>query len=317
MKNGFKKFALLAVLCLFVLCLWTMIAYAYVDDSELRPITDVFGEVGATVTYKYPEDTLTVVKDDKAAIMKLRSRLIYRDGEYYSLDREVVVYNDRAYVSPDSVEKAFGHTPERVVDPCRPMVCLTFDDGPYPPVTDSILDVLEAYNSKATFFVVGNMIWQYPETLKRASDLGMELGNHTYYHPRLSKCTWDQVVNEILLTNFDAKTVTGKDLKIMRSPYGDSGNTVRLAAGMPIIKWSLDTLDWKKLDANLIYHSVMDRVQDGDIILMHDLLKPTKAAVWCMVPALIERGFQLVTVEEMIKAKGWDYFAGVEYFCVR
>lgn len=311
-----KKFLVMGFLFAIGLCMNSISAYAFVDDCQLRPVTEVFEEIGATVTYKYPEDTLTVEKDGQVAIMTLRSRLIYRNEKYYTLDREVVVYEDRAYVSPDAIAKAFGEIPERVVDPTRPMVCLTFDDGPYSPVTDSILDVLEAYNSKATFFVVGNMIWQYPQTLKRASDLGMELGNHTYYHPRLSKCTWDQVVNEIAMTNFDSKTVTGDDLKIMRSPYGDSNNTVRLAVGMPIIKWSLDTLDWKNQDSNIIYHSVLDNVKDGDIVLMHDLLEPTRVAMWCMVPALLELGYQVVTVEEMIKARCWEYCIGTEYFCI-
>ena len=75
-------------------------AAAYVDDSELRLATEVFGEIGATVEYKYPENTLTVSKDGKTAVLTLCSRLLYRDGEYYTLDREVVVWNDRAYVSP-------------------------------------------------------------------------------------------------------------------------------------------------------------------------------------------------------------------------
>ena len=84
---------------------YTISVYAYVDDSQLELATDAFGEVGATIEYKYPEDTLTVEKDGQVAVMKLRSRLIYRDGEYFPLEREVVVYNDRAYVSPDAVEK--------------------------------------------------------------------------------------------------------------------------------------------------------------------------------------------------------------------
>jgi len=290
---------------------------AYVDDSLLRPITEVFGEIGATVEYKYPEDTLTVKKDNQIAVMKLRSRLLYRDGKYYQLDREVVVYNDRAYVSPDAPEKAFGLLPKRVVDPNKPMVCLTFDDGPYSPVTDSILDVLEAYNSKATFFVTGDMSWQYPATLKREYDLGMGLGSHTYWHPHLPQCDWNRIIWELDTTNDVVRSVIGEDLKMLRPPHGESNDLVRYAAGVPIIKWNLDTLDWSNLNMNIIYHKVMDNVQDGDIVLMHDLLTVTSEAVWIMVPALLERGYQLVTVPEMITAKGWTLDPGVEYYCVR
>lgn len=308
---------MLAALCAVGLGFAVSGVYAYTDDSQLRLVTEAFGEVGATVEYKYPEDTLTVQKDGQVAVMKLRSRLLYRDGKFYQLDREVVVYNDRAYVSPDAVEKAFGLPPKRVVDPNKPMVCLTFDDGPYSPVTDSLLDVLEAYNSKATFFITGNMAWQYPETLKREYQLGMELGNHTYYHPHLINCSWDEIINELNMTNKVAYDITGDYLKIMRPPHGESNDLVRYAAGVPIIKWNLDTLDWLYLDRDIIYHKVMDNISDGDIVLMHDLLEPTRQAVWIMVPALLEQGYQLVTASEMITAKGWTLDAGVEYFCVK
>ncbi len=291
--------------------------YAYVDDSQMRPITEAFGEIGATVEYKYPEDTLTVKKDGQTAVMKLRSRLLYRDGKSYQLDREVAVYNDRAYVSPDAVTKSFGALPERVVDPNKPMVCLTFDDGPYSPVTDSILDVLEAYNSKATFFVTGNMIWQYPETYKRTYELGMGLGSHTYYHPHLPLCTWDQIVSELDMTNQVSEAVIGTGLGMLRPPHGESNDMVRYAAGVPIIKWNVDTLDWLYLNCDTIYHRAVDNISDGDIVLMHDLLDVTNQAVWIMVPALLEQGYQLVTVPEMITAKGWTLDAGVEYYCVK
>ncbi len=292
-------------------------AAAYVDDSELRLATEVFGEIGATVEYKYPENTLTVSKDGKTAVLTLCSRLLYRDGEYYTLDREVVVWNDRAYVSPDATEKAFGLPPQRTVDPARPMVCLTFDDGPYPPTTERILDTLDMYNSKATFFVLGNMIWQYPQTLKRADDLGMQIGNHSYYHPHLPLCTWDKVIDEINMTNYDARLVIGHNLTMMRPPHGETNDMVREAIGMPIIKWSLDTLDWQNLNSGTIYNTIMDNVTDGDIILMHDTIDCTATAVEWIVPDLLERGFQLVTVEEMIRAKGWTEDPGVEYYAVR
>lgn len=315
-KIGFKLL-LMGMLCAVLCTGFVLSVSAYVDDSLLRPITEVFAEIGATVEYKYPEDTLTVKKDNQTAVMKLRSRLLYRDGKYYQLDREVVVYNDRAYVSPDAPEKAFGVLPKRVVDPNKPMVCLTFDDGPYSPVTDSILDVLEAYNSKATFFVTGDMSWQYPATLKREYDLGMGLGSHTYSHPHLPQCDWNRIIWELDTTNDVVRSVIGEDLKMLRPPHGESNDLVRYAAGVPIIKWNLDTLDWSNLNMNVIYHKVMDNVQDGDIVLMHDLLTVTSEAVWIMVPALLERGYQLVTVPEMITAKGWTLDPGVEYYCVR
>lgn len=319
MKNFKKNIkASVSLTLAIVMCLMTTVCSAsYTSDSDLRLATEAFNEIGATVEYKYPEDTLTVKKDGQTAVLKLRSQLLYRDGKSYQLDREVVVWNDRAYVTPDAVEMAFGPVPERVIDNDRPMVCLTFDDGPYSPVTDSILDVLEAYNSKATFFVVGNMIWQYPDTLKREKDLGMGIGSHTYNHPHLPKCTWDEVVNELNLTNMMAMDAIGEGLTMLRPPHGETSPMVNYAAGVPVIQWNVDTLDWYYLDYNTIYHRAIDQIEDGDIVLMHDLLNATRDAMWIMVPALLERGFQLVTVPEMIEAKGWTMDAGVEYYCVK
>lgn len=293
-------FVISVVILLF--CFSGISAYAFVEDSELRLATEVFAEAGAEVMYESP-DTLVIRKENKFASMKFNSRIVYRDGMCYTLDREVVVYESRSYVSPDAVEKVVGQIGERIVDPDRPMVCLTFDDGPFSPTTDAILDVFEKYNSKATFFVVGDMIWQYPQTLKRASQLEMELGNHTYYHPRLSKCMWDRVANEILMTDHDARLVTGKGLDIMRPPHCDYNKMVCDASGMPVVLWSLDTLDWYNLDPGVIYNRVLDNVKDGDVVLMHDTLDCTRIAISWMVPDLIERGFQLVTVKEMFEAK--------------
>ena len=119
------------------------------------------------------------------------------------------------------------------------------------------------------------------------------------------------------MTNLDAKIVLGDDLKMVRPPHGETNNMVRSAIGQPIIKWSLDTLDWSNLNSGTIYWTVMNNVTDGDIILMHDLLDCTKEAVSWMVPDLLERGYQIVTVEEMIRAKGWTLDPGVEYYSVK
>lgn len=312
LKNIYFKALFIICMLIASLRLNSISVHAFVEDSELRLATEVFGEVGASVIYQYP-DTLIITNGIESATMKFKSRLVYRGDRYYTLDREVVVYNNRAYVSPDAIEKTLG-IPERTVDPSRPMICLTFDDGPFSPTTEPILDILEIYNSKATFFVVGDMIWQYPQTLKREHNLGMGIGNHTYYHPCLPLCSLERMVDEINMTNHDARLVLNQSLDIMRPPHGETNEMVRAAIELPIILWSLDTLDWENLDSGIIYNRVMNNVKDGDIILMHDTLDCTRVSVSWMVPALIERGFQLVTVEEMMRAKGLDLQPGMLYF---
>ena len=99
----------------------------------------------------------------------------------------------------------------------------------------------------------------------------------------------------------------------MRPPYWVSNERVRRVAGLPVVTWSVDTLDWQNKNADVIFDTVVNNVRDGDIVLMHDTMNCTADAVARMVPALIDAGFQLVTVEEMAAARGWTLEPGVLY----
>ncbi len=184
------------------------------------------------------------------------------------------------------------------IDPTKPMVALTFDDGPGP-YTDRILDVLTKYDAKATFFVVGNRLGSYSSTLKRQVELGMEIGCHTWNHTQLTTLDRSGIASQISSTNNKVHEITGLYPSLLRPPYGSYNSTVREVSGAPIIMWSIDTLDWKTRNADSTYKAVMNNVKDGDIILMHDIHSPTADAVERIVPALVEKGYQLVTVSEL------------------
>lgn len=188
-------------------------------------------------------------------------------------------------------------------DPNKPMVALTFDDGPGP-YTDRILSCLESHGAKATFFVVGNRLNTYSAQLKREAEMGMEIGCHTWSHANLTTLSAGGVSGEVTRTNELVRSLTGICPVTVRPPYGSHNATVRSAAGAPLILWSIDTLDWKTRNANSTYNAVLDNVKDGDIILMHDIHSPTADAVELIVPALIERGYQLVTVSELAQYRG-------------
>ena len=190
------------------------------------------------------------------------------------------------------------------IDPSKPMIALTFDDGPgYNGASDRILDVLEQYHVRATFFMVGQNAKDHPANLKRKVDLGCELGNHTWDHNHYGK----NVTTEDIKKCSDAiYTATGQYPTAFRSP---GGNTTQLildeckAESMTLYYWSLDTQDWKSRDAQKVYDSVMNNVSDGDIILMHEIYDSTAEAVEKMVPELIKQGYQLVTCYELVSAK--------------
>lgn len=220
----------------------------------------------------------------------------------------------------EQTEEAGGETEEeadaanpRGIDPTKPMIALTFDDGPYAPVGNRIMDVMKQYNSRCTFFVVGERVPYYTTEMKRMADEGFEIANHTQNHKYLHKLSAAQIRQQISQCNATVVSVTGVTPTLMRLPGGNKNSTVLANVGMPIILWNLDTKDWSHRNAQKTIDSVLGNVKDGDIVLMHELYTSTAAAVETMVPKLIERGYQLVTVSELIQYKGKTVQANTIY----
>lgn len=203
-------------------------------------------------------------------------------------------------------------------DPSKPMVALTFDDGPYGPVTNRILAKLEENGGRATFFVVGNRVKTYASSVQRAVNDGCQIGNHTYDHKNLlTKLTTVQIQKQIHDTDVAVAYYAGSAPVIARPVGGAVNDVVRAAVGKPMINWSIDTLDWKSKNAASVQSKVLDHVQDGDIILMHDLYKSTADACDVIIPELTKRGYQLVTVSELAAAKGVSMESGKVYTSMR
>ena len=182
-------------------------------------------------------------------------------------------------------------------------ICLTWDDGP----SDNTLTIMNALldaGGRGTFFVCGNRVDAYSNTLKTNYKAGNQIGNHSWSHPVLSNLSAEGIKNEISSTSNKIKSVTGEAPKICRTPYGINTEFVRNNVNMPIILWSIDTLDWKTRNADSTYNSIMNSARDGAVVLMHDLYSETAAAAVRAIPALVNNGYQLVTVEEMAMLKG-------------
>lgn len=194
------------------------------------------------------------------------------------------------------------------------LVALTFDDGPYTPVTSKILDTLEKYNGKATFFVVGDRAENYCKVLKRASDMGCEIGSHTYSHVNLANLSVPKMQREIEKSCNAISEVTGKEVRIIRPPEGATNESVKANIGMPMVMWSVDSRDWDYRNADKDYKSVMDNVFDGSIVLMHDLYPETADAVARIVPELAKQGYKFVTFSELMELRGVEVEPGCKYF---
>lgn len=194
----------------------------------------------------------------------------------------------------------------RVIDPSKPMVALTFDDGPSK-ATPRILDSLEANGGRATFYMVGNRVPSYASSVKRMTEMGCETDSHTWDHTYITKLSESGLLSN--LGQADTAIVNAGGVKpiTMRPPGGyvnDASKAILAKKGIPAILWSIDTLDWKTKNAQKTISAVLDHVQDGDIVLMHDLYETTADAAVVIIPELTKRGYQLVTVEELASYRG-------------
>lgn len=200
------------------------------------------------------------------------------------------------------------------LDPNKPMVALTFDDGPHAENTEIILDVLKQYNSRATFFVVGYNAEANTDVLKKISDAGCQIGNHTKDHSNLTELTDDEIKEEADYVDKIVKNATGSPTTALRPPYGAYSEKVQqILNKTPLIFWNVDTEDWENLDKDKTTKAVMNQVSDGSIVLMHDIHSSTAEAMKEIVPKLIAEGYQLVTVEELLYYKELDIKGGETY----
>lgn len=201
---------------------------------------------------------------------------------------------------------------ESAIDPSKPMVALTFDDGPGER-TGELLNQLEKYNAHATFFMLGQKIDSNPKAVKKMKEIGCELGNHSYDHKKLALLDKKGINSQINRTNKKIKALTGNGATVMRPPYGSIGGVMRETLNLPMVLWNIDTLDWKTRDAKKTIRHVMKNVKDGDIILMHDIHSTSIDAALKLIPKLQKEGYQLVTVSELAAAKKVELKKGEKY----
>lgn len=200
----------------------------------------------------------------------------------------------------------------KVIDKDKPMIALTFDDGPNHN-TNKILDILTKYKVKATFFVLGSNIKGNENTIKRMNELGMEIGNHTYSHKLLSKLSKDKIEEEIEKTDKLIFDITNTYPTLLRPSYGTINKKIKSIADKPIIIWDIDTLDWKYHNSTRISNNILKKASDGDIILMHDIYTATANSLDIVIPKLLEEGYQLVTVSELFYYKDLSLENGKSY----
>lgn len=182
------------------------------------------------------------------------------------------------------------------------VIALTFDDGPGPH-TAHLLDILDQYGAKATFFLIGSKVSSQANVVRSIQARGHQLGNHSWSHPELPKLPVDQIAGEVDRTNEAIKQVTGVTPAILRPPYGAVNGVVleqlRLR-GMSSILWSVDTRDWADRNSDIVCSRAVAGARPGAIILMHDIHQTSVGAVPCILSALKQQGYLFVTVQGLI-----------------
>lgn len=188
-------------------------------------------------------------------------------------------------------------------------IALTFDDGPSTRYTQKVLNILNKYNAKATFFLMGARAKALPHLVERIAAEGHAIGNHTYWHPNLTEGGVPQLDWEVKETNKVIKKITGRKTRLFRPPYGALNDKLaqRLKKmNMNAILWSVDSENWKEPPAKKMNKIVLNNTSAGDIILFHDAgdwrldLSGTLKSLDTIIPKLQKRGYEFVTIPELL-----------------
>lgn len=188
-------------------------------------------------------------------------------------------------------------------------IALSFDDGPHPRYTETILDILKEHEIKATFFVIGCNCERYPEVLKRTAGEGHELGNHTYSHPQLKSIGYDACMKELSHTEEILTNLVNYRPRLFRPPEGVYSEAVSVSTqklGYLPVLWTVDTKDWKGTSRDGIVNTVLSEIDVGCIILCHDYVSGkynTPDALRVLIPELKARGYVFVTVSELLESR--------------
>ena len=181
-----------------------------------------------------------------------------------------------------------------------PKIAITFDDGPSSQCTGRLLDGLKERNVKATFFLIGENAKENPELVKRLDEEGHLIGNHTYHHVEITKVSDEEAKKEILDTNKVITSITGKSVEYMRPPFGLWQRNLEMEIEVLPVMWTIDPLDWTTENVDEIVNKVVTEAEENDIILLHDCYLSSVEAALRIIDILQERGFEFVTVDELL-----------------
>ena len=199
----------------------------------------------------------------------------------------------------------------------KKLIAFTFDDGPSETNTNYLLDNLDKYDAKVTFFVLGSRVNSNKETIKRAYLEGNDIGSHTYNHQNLNLLSDVALIDEVKKTNEAIKEVIGTSPTLLRPPYGNLTDHGKELANMSIILWNIDPLDWKYKDKNRVANEIIEHAHDGAIVLVHDIYKSSVEGALLAMEELQKQGYAFVTINEMAQLRGIKLDTTTSYFSMK
>lgn len=276
------------------------------SKKEIAYISNIYDkeylnqEINTKIYHKYSTSIYSKIKESNV------------DNHTYiiSKDKLDIYFNDIVFDNIDYIPNMTINlssdvsSEESIYDESKKYIAFTYDDGPSN-YTLEVLNTLDANNSSATFFMLGNKMKKNNEIVKTVNSSLSEVASHTYSHKNLVNLNEKEINNEINSTSIIFNEITGDNIKYVRPPYGNYNNKVK-NAGYPLVLWNIDPKDWLVRDSNKIYNNIIKNACDGCIVLMHDCYKETVEASKMVISKLKEMGYEIVSISKLIEIKKYN-----------
>jgi len=285
--------------------------HAWVENTEPVKTSETTETTNNTTDYisEHTTEEITVpvtepVNEPVTEALTMKNIISLVDSTTPPFTRETETSETPEILETSEVEETTEYVPLKIDIPYGngTKIALTFDDGPGP-YTERLLEILAENNTVATFFIMGYKVSSYERLIKNAVAQGCQVAGHTWNHPQLTAISDEEIREELHSTNSAIFDVTGIYPPIYRPPYGSYNDKVKEISaelGLSLINWNIDTNDWRYRNADRVYEHIMTHITDGCIVLCHDVHGTTVEAMERVIPELVENGYILVTVSELM-----------------
>lgn len=265
-------------------------------DKQTLGLIDVFRS-DYKIQLKIQDNTSFVILEDGIQLNEQKEKRLIK----YEDNKKFIGLQDKKIPSLFQSERVKPAPPQKI-DPDKPMIAFTFDDGPNTAFSNQIMDAFKKVDGRATFFMLGNRVGGESDTIKRMVEEGHQLGNHSFNHLNLAKQSNDVIHSQFFDTQDLIYAACGYESTAFRPPYGEESQSMKDMIPYDMTMWNVDSIDWKhKKDKEAIKKEVLPFVKDGSVILLHDIYKTSADAIDDLLPELKKAGYQFVSIDDLKK----------------